>query len=157
MVHYVQQRPWFRRRGECPVWGVWVDGDEALVWPEMLPDYLRKAHDIDPANVAMSIKIVELDGTVADCGAKVVRLDLLEAILESSYQVKCVGSDAILSLPNVPAETPPLPGTPHLLHRSMLRPAGRDQDRLHLREPDWYVENSARLGLSAEVTTGGKA
>jgi hypothetical protein len=145
---------WCRRFDKLfPTWGIWIDGDETLLWPELLPDYLRKTYELHDDAVAMSIKIVELDGSVADCGAKVIRLDLIDAILESSYQVKVRGMDTVMSLPNQPATSPPLPGEPHLLHRSMLRPAGRDEDRLHKREPDWFLEQAGKLGLPDEITT----
>lgn len=150
MVEYAH-----RWSDHAPVWGIWIDGDEVLLWPELLRDTLVKAHELHPDAVAVTLKIVEYDGTVADCGAKIIRLDLVEAILESSYQVKCFGVDAVLSLPNQPAEVAPLPGQPHLLHRSLLRPAGRDQDRLHLREPDWFDDHDP-LRL-AKVTDGAEA
>jgi hypothetical protein len=146
MLEHIRGRPWFRRH-DGPTWGVWVDGDEAMLWPEMLPDYLRKVVDEQPDAVAMSVKIVEADGSVADCGAKVIRVDLVEAVLQSSYQVKCFGSDAVLSLGNSPAQQAPLPGEPHLIHRSFLRPADRATDRLHEREPDWFDEHAAAQGI----------
>ena len=145
------------RRYEGPTWAVWIDGDEVLLWGEYLPDYCRKVMENVPPVIAYTIKIVEVDGTVADCGAKVIRVDLVQAVLESSYQLKLFGTDAVLSLPNQPAREAPIPGVPHLFHRSFLRPADRAADRLHQREPAWYAERAgATIGLDESVTYGEK-
>jgi hypothetical protein len=142
----------------APVWGVWVDGDEVLLWGEYLRDYLIRigegeaAAPAEGARGGMVLKLADMDGQVWNCYAKVIRVDLVEAILESSYQVKFFGSDAVLALPNELASVAPLQGEPHLLHRSMLRPPGRDSQRLHKREPDWYERTAREQGLPDAIT-----
>jgi len=130
---------WCRRYNvHAPVWGIWLDGDEVLLWPELLRDMLVKAYELHPDSVSMSIKMAEWDGQVYDIPAKVIRLDLVEAVLESSYQLKLHGSETVLSLPNSIASAPPVAGVPHLLHRSLLRPEGRREERLHLAESEFF-------------------
>lgn len=149
MLRYVHGKGW-----SPPVWGVWIDGDEVLLWGEYLRDYVIRAGQTEGPRptFSMVLKLADMDGQVWNCSAKVIRLDLVEAILESSYQVKFFGSDTVMTLPNEKIYVAPMQGEPHLLHRSMLRPPVRDQDRLHKREPTFYEQAGERLGLPPEIT-----
>lgn len=134
---------WVRGRYNAPVWGLWIDGDEVLLWGEYLRDYIVRVQQGDDVKGGQPtgsfvLKLADMDGQVWNCYAKVIRLDLVEAIVESSYQVKFFGVDTVMVLPNEIGSLAPLQGEPHLLHRSMLRPPGRDKDRLHKREPAFY-------------------
>jgi hypothetical protein len=146
---------WCRRYDDrAPVWGVWVDGDEVLLWPDLLRDMLVKAYELHPDAASMSLKLVELDGAVYDCAAKVVRLDLVEAVLESSYQLQVRGADTVLSLPNANAAVAPVPGMPHLFHRSFLRPEGRRDDRLHKAEAEFFESRTDERVMQAVKGAG---
>ncbi len=139
-----------------PVWGVWIDGDEILVNGEYLRDWLQLiTWEDDPAEPFMGwpIKLVELDGTVVVCQAKVVRLDLLDRYsVSSSVFRNSLG--AMETRGNQPFnmdewmaprarlieqearlyQLPPLSCEPHLLHRSFLRHPARRGLRLHEQE-----------------------
>lgn len=146
---------WARGRYQPPVWCVWIDGDEVLLWGEFLRDYIIRVMQGDAVKggnptASFAVKLADMDGQVWNCFAKVLRLDLVEAILESSYQVKFYGVDTVMVLPNEIGQLAPLQGEPHLLHRSMLRPPGRDKDRLHKREPGFYEEKLTELTGDAE-------
>jgi hypothetical protein len=141
---------WCRRYDRhAPTWGIWLDGDEVMLWPELLRDYLVKAHELHPDAVSMSVKLVELDGAVYDCAAKCIRLDLVGAVLESSYQLQMKNGAAVLSLPNTNASAAPVPGMPHLFHRHFLRPEGRRDDRLHKAETKFFEDRTDPRVLAA--------
>lgn len=101
---------WFGRKGTSdPLWCLWLDGDEVLVWPEYLRDWCYRAslpnQDDETATGGWAIRLVELDGSVLKCYGKIVRGDKIEAYLESSYQVRLAGG-MVVALPNVPICTP---------------------------------------------------
>lgn len=150
MVEYVR-----RMNLPPPVWAVWIDGDEILVNGEYLRDWLQLiAWEDDPDEPYMGwpIKLVELDGTVVVCQAKVVRLDLLDSYsVSSSVFRNALG--ALETRGNQPFDfnawldprekliaegrlyqMPPLSCEPHLLHRSFLRHPARRGLRLHEQE-----------------------
>lgn len=168
MVEYVKHR-W---GGVSPLWGVWLDGDELLLWGEYLRDWLgrldaenelTRTQRISLPSEAESggdfivpeptfnwlIRLVELDASVAKCSGKVVRLDLIDEYLVSSYQVRLMNG-AIVALPNVPAERGPIPGEPHILHRSGLRDPRRQIRRLHDAEADWFTEQELVKALAGK-------
>lgn len=151
-----------------PLWLVWLDGDELLLWPHLLQDWIRRGGaegDVHENPVGgIGLRICELDGTVAIGTGRVIRGDLVARYLVSSYQVELT-SGMVVALPYVPvcgpgsiplAPTPqpergsveenrwlsnaraPVQGEPHILHRSILRPPGRDVERLHDAEADWF-------------------
>lgn len=149
---------------EPPVWGVWIDGDEVLCNGEYLRDWLNllewedAGKVYDPADEAtfpymgFPIKLVELDGTVAVCQGKVLRVDLVDGYsVSSSVFRNALGMlEARGNLPlKVPewierhkasldaghmVMPPPLPCEPFLLHRSFLRHPARRGLRLHEQE-----------------------
>ncbi len=149
-----------------PPWCVWIDGDEALIWGEMLPAVLDRAEHEITGGGGMPLRIVELDGSVAMCYGKVISLDAVERYLVSSYHVQLNGGIEV-SLPNVPicraggyplgdppadereldkwlgTRRAPLQGEPHLLHRTMLRSPERTAPRLHDREAQWFESQVA--------------
>lgn len=71
-----------------PTWGVWIDGDEQLMNPAMLRDWLQffdwKEEETGTRNMGWPIKIVEMDGSVAIVQAKVLRVDRLDSYSVSS-------------------------------------------------------------------------
>lgn len=152
-----------------PVWGVWVDGDEVLMNGEFLRDSLQyvlwRDEEQDAPTAGFPLRLVEMDGTVAVCRAKCIRVDLVESYIVSSSGIR-FKSGAVLvdhaegNLPMRLSEwwipermqalqedrfvlTPPLPGEPFLLHRSPLRHPERAKVRLHEQEG----RELARLGL----------
>lgn len=151
-------------------WAVWIDGDEVLLYGDMLAANLARAeYEITGAG-GMPIRIVELDGSVAMCYGKVISLNAIKRYLVSSYHVELENGIEV-SLPNVPVcraggyplgEQPnnddalarwlgthraPLHGEPHLLHRSMLRSPERTAPRLHDQEAEWFERQSEGLKL----------
>lgn len=149
--------PWVE--GGEPLWCVWIDGDEVMLWSEYLPDYLRRAEQI-PGAAAQGLRVVEFDGSVAMAQGRCIRGDLVKACVEGSYQIE-MNSGMIFALPNehlcvaggVPVGKPdgepvtvedlarlrpPLSGEPHILHRTTLRSPERTARRLHATEASWY-------------------
>lgn len=152
-----------------PLWVVWIDGDEALIYPEYLRDWLYRASFVDGA-YNWNIRLVELDGSTVLCAGKCIRGDMVFQYLVSSYQVQ-LENGMIVALPNVrnwmpwqekyddagnyytkespitASRRPPLHGEPHLLHRSGLRSPNRMIRRLHDSEAQWFPEALAAAGL----------
>jgi len=110
------------------------------------------------------ISLVELDGSVAWCMGKLVRVDLIEKYLISSSFIQMVGGET-RTVGNVQCWTPtdgatqfgadtvvdgeyvrtphwrarpPLQGEPHLQHRWMLRERDRAVERQHRAEERNY-------------------
>ncbi len=143
-----------------PTWGVWIDGDEVLCQPEYLRDWLNffdwKEEETGVKNMGWPIKLIEMDGSVAICQAKVLRVDRLDSYSVSSSVFKnTLGAlDARgnyrASITDFPlAEQlrqlgspdggymfawPPLPCEPFIMHRSKLRHPRRTGLRLHEQE-----------------------
>lgn len=104
-----------RKGPSLPLWCLWLDGDEVLVWPEYLRDWCYRADlpaHVSPAGEKISpvdetatggwaIRLVELDGSVVKCYGKIIRGDKVARYLESSYQVELAGG-MVVALPNVP-------------------------------------------------------
>lgn len=165
---------------EKPTWGVMVDGDEILINGEYLRDEIQALAweeevnpDADPY-LGWPMNIVERDGNVASCRAKVLRLDLIDSYSVSSSVFKtAVGTthgegNVQVKLSELPQSialqrlveriensvgtqkqqlvelaqeisdrlvlAPPLPGEPHLVHRSHLRHPNRRGLRMHEQE-----------------------
>jgi hypothetical protein len=131
------------------LWGVWLDGDEILLWGEYLKDWLEPVVALGtPENPVggWPISLVELDSSVAWCMGKVVRLDLIRRYLVSSSYIemtdgtrRTVGNVDAWSPLDGPMQhvngrphwraRPPLQGEPHLQHRPSLRDPGRQVER----------------------------
>jgi hypothetical protein len=154
MVEWVKSRRWL----DGETWGLWLDGDELLLWGEYVRDWLGRAVESgDDGNAAAGypIPLVELDGSVSICMGKLVRVDLIERYIVSSSFLELVGGrqvgagnqdvwnpvdgptfftnaagvvDGSRELPHWRAR-PPLQGEPHLLHRSALRSKRRRAER----------------------------
>jgi hypothetical protein len=158
-----------------PVWILWLDGDELLLWPEYLQDWTHRV-EAETGAGGFAIRLVEFDGSVAKCYSKIIRADIVTRYLHSSYNVEIYGSSVQLALPNVPicgaggipllpmgvtlpdlsddeqarwlAENrPPLQGEPHILHRSSLRHPDRGAQRQSEAEADFFADEEARLGI----------
>lgn len=152
-----------------PLWVLWLDGDEILVFGEYLPDLCYRA-SFEEGVGSLGIRFVELDGSVAKSHCKLVRGDLIDEYMESIYQVRLRGSDMVVALPHVricvqggvPCKKsdgtpttvedlammrPPVHGEPHLLHRPSWRHPERQARRLHLDEPGWYEQRAAEQGI----------
>ncbi len=150
MIEWCHTRRWLQ--GE-DVWGLWLDGDEILLWGEYLRDWVTAAASVgDEENPVLGwpISLVELDSSVAWCRSKLVRIDLIERYLVSSSYVQLKSGQTITignlqcwtpldgptQFAEVNGETlphwrarPPLQGEPHLQHRWMIRPKGREVER----------------------------
>jgi hypothetical protein len=142
----VYGRPERLKKGER-LWGVWVDGDERLMFPEMLRHYIARGEHTGNPN--FPLRLVEAaGGAVSLCYGKVVDLLAVERYVASSYEVQLFGESISRAWGNdnlhwnwarggnVEGARPPLQGEPHLFHLSSLRPPGRDAERLHLAEAD---------------------
>lgn len=131
-------------------WIIWLDGDEVLNHGEYLQDHCYRAEG-ETATGGTTIRIVEYDGSVAQCYGKLVRTAAIRRYEMSSYEVVLSGGMTV-ALPNVPIcsaggmpigeikdrddpilalNRPPLIGEPHLLHRHGLRSPEREAPRLH--------------------------
>jgi hypothetical protein len=165
MIEWCHSRRWLQ--GE-DVWGLWLDGDEILLWGEYLADWIRAAAsggtETDPV-AGWPISLVEPDGSVAWCMGKLVRVDLIERYLISSSFIEMKGG-ATRTVGNVQCWTvldgptqmgpdgetphwrarPPLQGEPHLQHRWVLREKTREVERQHKAEERNY-EGVALPGL----------
>lgn len=138
------------RRYSTPTWGVIVDADEILVSGEYLLSMIeyREAQASAAEQVAINVplRLVEVDGRIGFVTARVLRLDLIERWLISSYHI-LLRSGVEISLPNAyplacgepdrmaTEETTglqirrPHQGEPHILHRSILRAPDREVER----------------------------
>lgn len=138
------------RRYPAPTWGVIVDGDELLVHGEQIPALIeyREAQADAAGQVALNVplRLVEADGSVGFLTARVLRLDLIERWLISSYHI-LLRSRVEVSLPNAyplqcgepdRRETEPTTGLQirrphqgeaHILHRPGLRAPQRSAER----------------------------
>lgn len=76
------------RRMPTPTWGVILDGDEALIWGEYLRDQIERMQDADPNATGQSLRIMESDGSVAQINARILRLDLVDSYVHSSYHLR---------------------------------------------------------------------
>jgi len=136
-------------------WGIWIDGDEILLYGKYLRDHAYRA-SYETGAGGFTIRIVEYDGSVAQCHGKVIKLDAIKRYRMSSYEVE-LESGLTVALPNVPicsaggipigeiserddprlvTNRPPVIGEPHLLHRHGLRDPNRTAARLHDTEAD---------------------
>jgi hypothetical protein len=151
MVEWTRQR-WPGRE----VWGLWLDGDEILLWGEYLRDWLwrvRQGGDPDNPVAGWPFALVELDGSTSICMGKLVRVDLISRYLVSSSYIELVNGER-RTVGNVLAWTPtggpepgweghwrarpPLQGEPHLQHRPILRDRSRVVERQHAAEERNY-------------------
>lgn len=136
-------------------WIIWVDADEILLYGEYLKDHVRRAEQ-ETATGGTTIRIVEYDGSVAQCYGKIVRASKIKHYIMSSYEIE-LENGMVVALPNVPIcsaggipigeitqrddpmfgiNRPPLIGEPHLLHRHGLRDPKREAPRLHDKEAE---------------------
>jgi len=151
MVEWVHGRRWL----DDETWGLWLDGDEILLWGEYLHDWVwRISQQGDDANpvAGWPFPLVELDGSVVMCMGKLVRIDLISRYLISSSYIELANGDR-RTVGNVPfwdpldgplqhmpdgrphwRARPPLAGEPHLQHRPILRSKLRGVERQHVAE-----------------------
>ena len=166
MLHRARTIAKARGRGDGePLWLLWLDGDELLVFGEYLADSCYRVAQETGAG-GFPLRIVELDGSVALSYGKVIRGDVVTSYLHSSYQVR-LSNGMVVALPNVKVcgaggipwlspelkaeleahqeailakHRPPLAGEPHLLHRSLLRSPERTVERQSTAEGRWFSE-----------------
>jgi hypothetical protein len=156
-----------------PTWGVWIDGDEVLCNPEYLRDWLQfadwKEEETGVKNLGWPLKLVELDGSIAVCEGKVLRVDRVDSYSVSSSIFKnALGAleshgNYRASIQDFPLHEqlrqvgdpdggymfawPPLPCEPFILHRSQLRHPRRTGLRLHEQEAV-EIEKAKAAGLA---------
>lgn len=122
----------FTRRYPAPVWGIFLDADEIILWPEYLESYIEYCDAQAPEgqiNVACPILRIEEDGK-AQTLKRIIRLDMLEEHILASSQWKFKTSELAVTFPAEPSDRQPFMGEPHVLHRAFLRPPDRKQFRL---------------------------
>lgn len=150
----------------CDGWALWLDSDEILLYGEYLHEWCERA-DLETGTGGTAIRIVEYDGSVAQCYGKLIKLDSIHKYIMSSYEVE-LSNGITVALPNVPIcsaggipigeikdrddpllalNRPPVIGEPHLLHRHGLRDPERKALRLHEKEAEDFqsmVDNEKR-------------
>lgn len=158
-------------------WALWLDGDEVLIWGKYLHDHCKRA-DQETATGGTTLRIVEYDGSVAECYGKLIKLDSIKRYVMSSYEVELTNGMTV-ALPNVPIcyagglpygkitgindpllgrNRPPLAGEPHLLHRHGLRDPNRGVERLHEAEADSFsvlVKDAGLEGVDKQTVEKG--
>lgn len=140
-------------------WGLVLDGDEVLVWGEFFPSLIEHVEHLERKTgeemIGFPLRIVELDGSCAMLGARVLRLDRIERYVISSYHL-LLKAGVEISKPNAPlvlAGEPdgtdrigamqkrrPVAGEPHVLHRSLMRSPLRQVKRQHVAEGESFEE-----------------
>jgi hypothetical protein len=153
----------------APLWALWLDGDELLKNPETLGDWCRywtwldelelRAKPEEPPRMGWPIRLVELDGSVALCRGKVVRIDLISSydvsssVFTNAYGIQHGEGNVPERLSTDGAGNPGfarklelaleadrmlipswLVAEPFLVHRSLLRHPDRSRLRLHEQE-----------------------
>lgn len=138
------------RRYPTPTWGLILDGDELLLHGEQIPALIehheQEARAKGQTSFGATLRLVEPDNSCGLIMARVLRLDLIEQWLISSYHI-LLKSGQEISRPNayfLKAGEPdsaemesstgmqirrPLQGEPHILHRASLRPPQRQAER----------------------------
>ncbi len=156
------------RRYPAPVWGIILDGDELLLYGEQIPALIehheQEARANEGTSLGATMRIVEGDGTCGVITARILRLDLIERWLISSYHLLLKNGQEV-SKPNgyfLKAGEPdtdrietttgmqirrPLQGEPHILHRSFLRPPQRSAERQSAAEATAFDELVRDAGL----------
>lgn len=155
-----------RRAAREPLWLVWCDADELLLWGEWLPDYIERAGEEVTRNGAggFPLRHVEADGSVHYSWGRVIDGLQVRQYLHSGYQVELT-SGMVVALPltplctaggiplapeaGIPADEqerdrwlgvnrPPLQGEPHIVHRHALRSGRRSAVRGGALEQEWF-------------------
>ena len=124
------------RRFKPPVWGIFLDADEVILWPEYIESYIEACEAQAPegqSTVNCPLLRVEVDGSIQSV-QRIIRLDLLERHVLSMSQWKFFGSDIAVTFPAIPSDRSPNMGEPHIFHRAFLRPPKRGDFRLYERE-----------------------
>lgn len=156
------------RRYDPPVWGVILDGDELLLYGEEIPALIahheREAEAEGRVSFGATLRLVSGDGSLGLIGARLLRLDLIERWLISSYHfllksgVEVSRGNAYLlqagesDRADIESTTGmqirrPLQGEPHILHRDYLRPPQRTVERLSKAEGDSFDTLVREAGL----------
>lgn len=156
-----------------PLWGVIVDADEVLFNGEYVRDWLQAlvwAEEADPTRqtefLGKPLRLIELDGGVSWARARLLRLDRIRTY-EVSTSMFTNHRGIRHGEGNVPdkysewAEPrasyfegdvmlchPPIPGEPHLLHRSGLRHPARRGVRMHEQEASELAIDKERAGVA---------
>lgn len=140
-----------------PLWCLWLDGDEVMLWGQYLDDMIRYANE-ETGIGGFPLRIVELDGSVAYSHNRIFRGDRVRKFLIGASQAE-LHTGMVVGLPNTPicgaggipvhpdggwqgmsperqSEwlarcRPPVAGEPHILHRSALRSRHRKIERQH--------------------------
>jgi hypothetical protein len=151
----------------APLWILWLDADEILLYGEYLTDLIHRA-DAETGAGGFALRLVELDGSVVKTYGRIVRGDLISSYVMSIANVKLI-SGLVVSLPNVPickaggvpvwtdeeraiqvedlaTLRPPLMGEPHILHRAGLRDPSRGVQRQSDAEAEWFTERTKEYG-----------
>ena len=158
------------RRYPAPVWGLVLDGDELLLHGDQIPALIEH-HEAQAAHAGkeplrVPLRLVDGDGTTSVMTGRLLRLDLIERWLISSYHI-LLRNGVEVSLANGKlrdCDQPdsreldvttglqlrrPLQGEPHILHRSFLRSPDRQAERQSVAEGDEFSRLVRSAGVGA--------
>lgn len=153
-----------------PVWGVILDGDELLVHGGQVPALLEH-HEAQAAlqerePLRVPLRLVDGDGTTSVVTGRILRVDLAERYVHSSYEIR-LRNGVTVALGNgrlVGGDEPdttrldvttglqlrrPLQGEPHILHRPYLRAPQRDAVRQSAAEGAGFETLVREAGLGS--------
>ena len=158
------------RRFTGPVWAIILDGDELLLYGEQVPSWINyfeaeaAFRSLEP--LRCPIRLVDGDGTTSVMTGRILRADLVERYITSSYHILlrngtevALGNGKLRSFDEPDSgqrDTTtglqlrrPLQGEPSILHRSHLRPPQRQAQRQSVAEKsDW---ETLAQGIGGEV------
>lgn len=92
-----------RARVDEPLWCVWVDGDELLLWGEWLPDYIERADEerLESGAGGFPLRLVEPDSSVHLSWGRVIDGLAVKRYRTGAYEVELV-SGMTVALPLTP-------------------------------------------------------
>lgn len=149
------------RRYPAPVWGLILDGDELLLHGESIPSWIEfyenAAADAGREPLRCPLRLTDGDGTVSVMTGRILRLDLVESWLFSSYEIMlrngvpvALGNGKLRAVGQPDSEERdvstglqlrrPLPGEPSIVHRAHLRAPGRLAARQSEHERDRFAQ-----------------
>lgn len=134
MLEWAKGKHATNRQANEPLWVLWVDGDEVLMWGEHLIDWCDRAQGETGAG-GFSMRIVELDGSVALAHGRIFQAHYVQRFLVAASQVELTGG-VVVTMPNekvcraggVPWGAVPMRQLPD----QTIAPVGADSDEMEM-------------------------